>query len=240
MMPHDGERGRVGLLGGTFDPIHRGHLDVARAAHDALALREVWLIPSHLPPHRPARPAASSYHRFAMVALAAMTEPEAPWLRACDIEVAEEGPSYTSKTLERLAACGYDRSQIFFLSGADAFAEIATWRDYPAFLDRAHFAVVSRPGTPATDLGRHLPALAPRMIAVTGAFSIPAEPSILLIDAATADVSSTDVRRRFAEGQPLDGRVPAAVERYARRHDLYRSAPVAAGAADHLHEDNQS
>lgn len=230
---------RLGLFGGTFDPIHRGHVDVARAARAALELDEVWLVPSRLPPHRPARPSASSYHRFAMVALAAMSEPDAPWLLASEIEVSQEGPSYTSKTLERLAASGYDRSQLFFLSGADAFAEIATWRDYPALLDRAHFVVVSRPGTPASGLPGRLPGLASRMVTVTDRSAPPAEPSILLVDAATADVSSTEVRRLLAAGEPLGGRVPEAVERYARRHNLYRAAPAAAGPAGHLHEDQQ-
>jgi nicotinate-nucleotide adenylyltransferase len=239
-MPATFERRRLGLLGGTFDPIHRGHLDVARAAHAVLALTEVWLVPSNVPPHRPSDPHASSYHRFAMVALAAVTEPGSPWLLASDVEVAEAGPSYTSRTLQRLGAdSGYDRSQIFFLSGADAFAEIATWRDYPALLDRAHFAVVSRPGAPAGALRTRLPMLASRMVDVRDAVDLPAQPSILLVDADTADVSSTEVRRRFAEGHPLDGRVPAAVERYVRRHGLYRSAPASSGAADHLHEDTQ-
>ena len=225
---------RLGLFGGTFDPIHQGHIELVRAAHDALALDEVWLVPSNVPPHRPFRPLASSFHRFAMVALAVDAEKDARWLLASDIEVAAEGPSYTAKTLERLIASGYERSQIFFLSGADAFAEIATWRDYPALLDRAHFAVISRPGTPAEAMREQLPALAPRMISVTGAVQLPPEPSILLIDAVTADVSSTDVRRRFEEGHSLGGRVPDAVERYARRHGLYRSAPVAAGRGEPL------
>jgi nicotinic acid mononucleotide adenylyltransferase len=76
------------------------------------------------------------------------------------------------------------------------------------------------------------------MISVRGAFTPPPKPSILLIDAETADVSSTEIRRRFAQGQPLGGRVPDSIERYARRHGLYNSAPVTAGAANHLHEDN--
>jgi nicotinate-nucleotide adenylyltransferase len=237
MQAADARALRLGLLGGTFDPVHRGHLDVARAAQAALKLDEVWLVPSNVPPHRPAQPVASSFHRFAMVALATIEERDAPWLRACDMEVAEEGTSYTARTLERLAALGYHRSQIFFLSGADAFAEIATWRDYPGLLARAHFVVVSRPGTPAETMRPRLATLAPRMVSVKGAFAPPPEPSILLIDAKTADVSSTEVRRRLAQGQPLGGCVPDAVERYARRQGLYNAAPVTAGAAKHLHED---
>lgn len=226
---------RVGLLGGTFDPIHQGHLDLARAARARLGLDTVWLVPSHVPPHRP-QPHASVFHRFAMVALAAAGE---TWLVACDMELHEPGPSFTSHTLARLADAGHQPTQIFFLTGADAFAEIASWRDYPALLDRAHFAVVSRPGLPARDLRERMPGLAARMVDVPERLGAsPPQVSILLVDAATADISSTEVRRRVAAGEPLDGRVPAAVERHVRRHDLYRSAAAAQAAATHLHEDN--
>ncbi|HSL24389.1 MAG TPA: nicotinate-nucleotide adenylyltransferase [Vicinamibacterales bacterium] len=215
-------RARIGILGGTFDPIHRGHLDVARAARDALRLEEVWLVPSHIPPHRAAPPGASPFHRFAMVALAA-AESGAEWLRACDLELSHEGPSYTTTTLRRVEESGHERSQIFFLTGADAFAEIATWRDYPGILDRAHFVIVSRPGWPVTSLRGRLPALAARMIEPGPNGGVPPQPSILLLDAKTADISSTEIRERLASGRPLDGHVPDAVERHAVRHGLYRA-----------------
>jgi nicotinate-nucleotide adenylyltransferase len=227
-------RVRVGVLGGTFDPIHQGHLDLAGAARDALALDSVWLVPSHVPPHRP-QPMASAFHRFAMVALAAA---DRAWLVACDMELREPGPSYTGRTLERLAAAGYAADQIFFITGADAFAEIATWRDYPALLGRAQFVVVSRPGMPVGLLRERVPDLAPRMVDVPSTAHPSEHLSILLIDAPTPDVSSTEVRRCFREGDPLEGRVPAAVERHARRHDLYRSSAPAGPAATHLHEDH--
>lgn len=212
---------RLGILGGTFDPIHCGHLEVARAARRALNLDRVWLMPLRIPPHRES-PGTSPFHRFAMAALAAATEPDAGWMQVCDMELSQEGPSYTSLTLQRVRETGPAGLQIFFLTGADAFAEIATWRDYPALLDLAHFVVVSRPGWPVAALRQRLPALTSRMRAAT-APSLPPEPSILLVDAPTPDVSSSDVRRRLTSGQPLEGRVPAAVERYALRHGLYRA-----------------
>ena len=236
-MSRESLKRRVGILGGTFDPIHRGHLDVARAAHDVLALSEVWLIPSRVPPHRPIQPVASPFHRFAMVALAAATEPDAPWLIASDLELSREGPSYTTATLQHVAESGCEPSQIFFLTGGDAFAEIATWRDYPVILDRAHFVVVSRPGSPAAALRERVPSLSPRMIDIHSEADVPPQPAILLVDARTADVSSTEVRQRLSSGQPLDGRVPAAVERHARRHHLYSAAGVRNAAAGHLHDD---
>jgi nicotinate-nucleotide adenylyltransferase len=213
---------RLGILGGTFNPIHCGHLDLARVARDALQLDEVWLVPSHVPPHKPGVPLASAFHRFAMVALAANAA-DTPWLIACDIELAQDGPSFTARTLERVASERQQVREVFFIVGTDAFAEIATWRDYPVFLDLAHFVVISRPGIAASSMARRLPALAARMIPLTTPGEIPPQPSILLVDAVTADVSSTEVRRRVAAGLSLEGRVPAAVERHAIRHGLYRA-----------------
>jgi nicotinate-nucleotide adenylyltransferase len=226
---------RIALVGGTFDPVHRAHIEIAEIARARLDIDHVWLVPSHIPPHRPTSPVASAFQRFAMVALAIA---EHPGLRAGEIELEESGPSFTARTLARLAEEGYAPSQIFFVTGADAFAEIETWRDYPALLDRAHFFVVSRPGSPVAVLPTRLPTLAPRMMDTTVPLRVPAQPSILLVDAATSDVSSTEIRRRLAAGLPLDGMVPAAVENFARRHQLYRSAGSGSLPATHLHGQN--
>jgi nicotinate-nucleotide adenylyltransferase len=225
---------RVGVLGGTFDPIHVGHLAAAGAAQRALGLDRVLLMPSHVPPHRAAQPQASPFHRFAMTALAAQTDPA---LAASDLELQAPGPTYTAATLERLAACGYDRSQLFFIAGADAFADIETWRDYPALLERSHFVVISRPGRRASELRLALPALAARMVDAPGIreppvfrpapSARPAPTSILLVDASTPDVSSTAIRRRAAAGAPLEGWVPPGVAEHIQRHRLYTGRSVA-------------
>ncbi len=234
--------GRIGVLGGTFDPFHLGHLAVARTARAALALDDVHVIPAAVPPHRHP-PLVSSHHRFAMVALGIAGEPH---LLVNDIEVADDEPSYTTRTLERLHALGFEPGQLFFIIGADAFAEIATWRAYPRVLDGAHFVVVSRDGRPARSLPSLLPDLAPRMrpAAAAGAspVAVPADPSIFLVDAATPAVSSTTIRRRAAAGDALDGLVPPLVAAHIARHGLYRSdfsTSPAAGtmrAASELHE----
>lgn len=224
---------RTGLLGGTFDPIHEGHLDVAEAARVALALDEVWLVPSRIPPHRMAGPFASVYHRFQMVALAARDH---PGLVASDFELRAPGPSYTSATLQELAKAGFTPWQLFFVAGADAFMDIATWRDYPDVLDRAHFVVVSRPGVPVAVLPTAVPALASRMAhpGPDAAARLDAGGStvIFLVDATTTNVSSTEIRTRAAEGRPLSGLVPASVDQYIRRHRLY--SPTS--SADDLHD----
>jgi nicotinate-nucleotide adenylyltransferase len=215
---------RIGILGGTFDPVHNGHLDVAHAASRALELDELWLMPCRVPPHR-AMPHASAAHRFAMTAIAAAAS---PGVLLSDLEMTSEAPSYTVETLNRLASRGADMSQTFLITGADAFAGIRTWRAFPALLDRCHFAVVSRPGHPTRALRQQLPELAARMVAMPE--PRPYGPAILLIDAPTAAVSSTDVRRRAAAGESIAGLVPAPVHDYISKHRLY-SVDAAKGLA---------
>src|SRR4026208_2491004 len=128
---------RVGLLGGTFDPIHVGHLETASAARRSLQLDWAHVLTSNVPPHGAHQPAASSHHRFAMTALAVNG---IDGLRASDIELSTPGPSYTADTLTRFSrATGLAVPQIFFITGADAFAEIETWHRYPEVLDLANF-----------------------------------------------------------------------------------------------------
>jgi nicotinate-nucleotide adenylyltransferase len=235
--------GRIGLVGGTFDPFHFGHLAVAHAARLTLALDEVRIVPASVPPHRTAQPRTSAAHRFAMAALGIANE---SGLVVDDIELAASGPSYTASTLARFHALGVAASQLFFITGADAFAEIATWREYPRVLDLAHFVVISRPGRAVASLRGELPSLAPRMRDVdTGGGNAAfddAQLSILLIDAPTPNVSATRVRELAAAQQPLTGLVSPLVADHIARHHLYdipSSASPAAGpveAASPLHE----
>jgi nicotinate-nucleotide adenylyltransferase len=209
----------LGVLGGTFDPIHLGHVAAAEAAQRALGLDEIILIPSRIPPHRADPATASPADRFAMAELAAEGRPgwSASW-----IEIQRDGPSYTYDTLVELGAprssALSERSeskgtQIFFITGADAFAEIATWSRYPAVLDLANFVVVSRPGITLDSLRERVPS----------AFVRPstAHTRVILVEANTPDVSSTDIRRRIRAGEPLSGLVPAAVADYIQTHHLY-------------------
>ncbi len=221
---------RIGILGGTFDPIHCGHLDVGSAAESALGLTQIVVIPANIPPHRP-QPVASSYHRFAMVALAIGGHER--W-RASDLELGIGSTSFTTGTLQHFHDQGFAAGELFFLIGADAFAEIESWKDFPAILDRAHFAVVSRPGFPIVNLPARLPALARRM---TGPSEVATRvaPSIFLIDAPTADVSATAIRQRCAMAASIADFVPPAVRQHIERHALYSTASMTdeAGADAH-------
>lgn len=219
---------RLGILGGTFDPLHCGHVDAAEAAFAALDLARMFVITSNVPPHRP-QPFASSFHRFAMVALAIAGKPG--W-RASDLELRTPSPSYTSATLKKFHDRGYAAADLFFVIGADAFADIATWRDYPTILRAAHFVVVSRPGFPVEQLPRRLPMLADRMVRTPVEVAALAHPMIILIDAATADVSSTAIRQRRASGESIDGLVPLAVQQHIEQHGLYTSMTPGRRASD--------
>jgi nicotinate-nucleotide adenylyltransferase len=209
---------RVGILGGTLDPIHCGHLDLGAAVQQALRLTALLVIPAHIPPHRP-RPSASPFHRFAMAAIA--VSGRTGW-QASDLELLQSAPSYTETTLGCLHQDGYRASELFFIIGADAFADIASWKNYPGILDAANFAVVSRPGSPVDALRHRLPQLATRM-KLPEAVVNEREASIFLIEAATADVSSTAIRQRRLHGQSISGLVPPGVEQHIEQHGLYRT-----------------
>ena len=236
----------LGVLGGTFDPIHNGHIAAGLRAQEALGLDRVLVVPSHVPPHRAAGAAAAD--RLAMAGLAAADL--AGWT-ASDIELKREGPSYTFDTLTALggeaamserrgAARSGDATRVewqkFFIIGADAFAEIATWSRYPAVLELAHFAVVARPGSTLDSLQKRLPDLADRMTTPDlfkpqashfrpgfgGQASL--KPAVILIQAKTPDVSSTDIRRRVRGGESIRELVPESVASYIATHRLYVEA----------------
>lgn len=200
----------LGLLGGTFDPVHNGHLAAADAAQQSLNLDTVMLIPSHVPPHRQDPVGATSEQRYEMAALAAA---ERRGWSASRIEVDRNGPSYTYDTLVQLGEMLSVGSQFFFILGADAFAEITTWSRYPAVLDLAHFVVVSRPGITLDSLRERAPS----------AFGLrpSAKTRVILVEATTPDISSTDIRRRVRAGQNLSHLVPDSVAQYITTHRLY-------------------
>jgi len=210
---------RIGIMGGTFDPIHWGHLEAAFAAESALKLQRLLVITSNVPPHRET-PHASSYHRFAMASLAVAGRNG--W-RASDLELRLESQSYTADTLKKFHDRGYAAAELFFITGADAFSEIQSWRDYPLVLEYAHFVVVSRPGYPVDDMPHRLPQLAERMV------KPPLDPishldtMIVLVDAPTSNVSATQIRDKRRLGETIAGLVPDPVRQHIEQHGLYTS-----------------
>ena len=222
---------RLGVLGGTFDPVHFGHLDAAEAAQSALALQDVLFVPSHDPPHRLGDPHATAFHRFALAALAIQGR---AGYQVSDVELAREGSSYTSDTLRGLHAAGWAPSQIFFILGADAFAEIATWHEFPIVLDAANFAVIARPGMTLDAALARTPDLRRRTRAASARLDQGGGTGIFLVETRTRDVSSTLIRRRLAARQPIDDLVPPAVAGHIVAHRLYTEDNL------HDHEDNSN
>ena len=211
---------RLGVLGGTFDPIHYGHLDAAAAARAALALDEVLIVPSHAPPHRPATPHATEFHRFALAALAI---DGLDGYRVSDMELRRQGPSYTIATLRALHDAGWTPSQLFFILGADAFAELATWHKYPEVLDAANFAIVARPGAALDAAIDRVPGARARL----GRTLFP-------VPAMTRDVSSTAIRARLAARQSIDELVPVSIARHILAHNLYGAVSDLHGQEQHI------
>lgn len=195
---------RIGLLGGTFDPVHCGHLAVARQVKDACALDRVWLIPAARSPFR-GTPHASATDRLAMCRLAAR---DRSWLDVEDLELGRPAPSYTIDTLQTLTKAHPD-AVFTLIVGTDALEAMAAWRDTDAIFAISEVVAVARTGYAAElpdDLLRDHPVAASR---------------VRILHDAASDVAASDVRRRIAAGDALQGSVPRPVADYIRRHGLY-------------------
>jgi nicotinate-nucleotide adenylyltransferase len=216
-------RERVGLLGGTFNPVHSGHIFAAEAVADRFGLDTILLIPSYRPPHKEPPDLAPAADRLRMIELACAGHPR---LVPSDIEVRARGRSYSVVTLDKVRRL-YPGAWVFFLLGVDAFLEIETWKDYRKVLEQCLFIVMSRPGS---DLGAARSVLGGRLAGRTrlvgpgerpGESELAAE-RVFLAPIDALDISSTDIRRRLRRGLSVAGLVPPAVAEYLERHRLYK------------------
>jgi len=187
-------------MGGTFDPIHLGHLRAAENAREGLGLDEVRFLPTQVPPHR-AAPASSARDRYAMVALATALNPH---FVADDLELRREGPSYTVDTIARLQG-ERPGDAVVLIVGSDTFPELPTWKDHDRLLQMCTVAVVMRPEDGREEGARGEP---------------PAED--LLVPGPGLAVSATDIRRRVKEGLSIRYLVPETVADYIAKRGLYR------------------
>ncbi len=209
--PHPVVPGSIGILGGTFDPIHYGHLAIAEEVREALGLERVLFVPSGIPPHKPDRPISPARDRVAMVELAIADNPSFELSR---IEVDRPGPSFAVDTLELLVAEALAtgrRADFTFILSTEAFVELPTWRDPDRLLELCRMAVVPRAGRrgPGADwVERHFPGREDRVSFLDG-------PNLVL--------SSTVLRRRVANGRSIRYLVPDAVIAYIGDHALYTS-----------------
>jgi nicotinate-nucleotide adenylyltransferase len=200
----------IGLLGGTFDPIHYGHLVIAEEVRYVLHLDEMVFIPTGQPPHKPGRIVTAAQYRVAMLELAIASNPH---FAISLIDVERSGPSYTVDTLRQLRKEWGTNTALYFVIGWDSLQELHTWHDSAGLLEQLTYLVaVRRPGyveEPGYNelLEVQLPGIQQRL---------------LVIPAPQLDISATDLRQRVAEGRPIKYQTPEAVEQYIAQHGLYR------------------
>jgi nicotinate-nucleotide adenylyltransferase len=199
---------RIGVLGGTFDPVHFGHLIMAEQCREQAALDQIWFLPSARPPHKLDQPLTPFDHRAEMLALAIAGQPA---FRVEKIEKDRPGPSYTADTLDELNQL-HPGNEWFLLVGSDTLADLPTWHEPARIIERAGLLVVARPGPDAfseDELRARLPRAG-------------ADPRVQFVASPLIDISSRDLRLRAAQGRSLRYLLPRAVECYIQAKGLYR------------------
>lgn len=222
----------IGLFGGTFDPVHRGHLALALAAQEKFSLRQIHFVPAHVPPHKLKQPLTTFLHRFTMLSLA--TAGNKNWIPSLLEAPVESGsdlrPNYSIDTLRKLKAGLKPADRIFFLIGIDAFLNIATWHQAEALFAECAFVVASRPGHSLADVANALPeALRPRSAAAEPFKKHPARGDLVLagvtvhlLDGVHHAVSATAIREAVRAGKSLGKLVDPPIAEYINKQGLYR------------------
>ncbi len=226
----------IALFGGTFDPIHRGHVVVARAAAAKFALKQIRFVPADIPPHKQKTPITSFYHRYAMVALALLGEKDfVPSLLEApepDIAPGKRTPSYSIQTVRRVKKTLGKSDRLFFLIGMDAFQDIASWHKSEELLAECDFIVAARPGFSLADVASSLPEKLRPQPAVTKLFRKQKIEAPLVLPGVTLhvlpetheNISATQIRAAVGRGGALKRLVPDAVAEYIHKVQLYRSS----------------
>ncbi len=198
---------RVGIMGGTFDPIHLGHLAAAEAARASFSLEKVIFVPTGNPPHKAGR-ITPSHHRLEMVKIATADN---PYFEVSDVEVFRPGKSYTIDTIDYFQNLIGNKHEIFFITGADAILEILTWHDVERLMQACKFIAVARPGYALNGLNKELSNL-PEYI----------QKRISVLEVKGLHISSTQVRSDVQSGKSIHNVVPETVADYIYKHNLYK------------------
>lgn len=192
---------KKGIMGGTFDPIHYGHLVTAEEVRDYFDLEEVVFVPSARPPHKIGQEISDPEHRYLMAVLATVTN---PYFRVSRVEIERPGPSYSIDTVRYFRSVWGEDTEIFFITGADAFAQISHWNNPTELLSICTFVAASRPG-----------------------YRLCLESSlqgrIKVIEVSALAISSSEIRRRVKRGESIKYLLPEAVENYIYKNGLYRT-----------------
>ena len=198
---------RIGVMGGTFDPIHYGHLVAAEEARAEFGLDKVIFIPAGRPPHKQLHSITDPEHRYLMTALAVSSN---PGFEVSRIEVEKDELTYTFDTVKDLLSIYGENTTIYFITGADAVLELLTWYKIDELLTLCKFIAVTRPGFDRRDLEQKI-----------GEISSKYGGEIICIEVPLLDISSTDIRKRFRKGKSIKYLLPEAVEKYIVENGLY-------------------
>jgi len=212
---------RLGLFGGTFDPVHYGHLIPARVACDVLDLDALVFIPGARPPHKLEEPLTSFMHRFAMLALA--TQGQERWY-VSEVELGRGGPTYTIDTIAQMAS-RMPAEETFFLMGSDSFAQIITWHRWAELVDAVQLVVLHRDGPWGGELAASVPGwLASRIVVLEKGQrlgTLGGEKKVFVLEHEPLPISATRLRQALGAGEPVTGLLPPEVERWAVKYHLY-------------------
>lgn len=190
---------KLGVFGGTFNPVHNGHLVAAQEVREKMNLSEIIFIPSAYPPHKVEDDLASSTHRLNMLKFAIDST---PYFSISTLEIDRGGKSYSVDTMRALRKNYGKKAELFFILGIDAVAEIFTWKDVNEFLKMCELIAVNRPGLSLKDVSKKLP-------------------SIHIVSVTPIGISSSLIRSRIKEGKPITHLVPEKVEEYIKKYRLY-------------------
>ncbi|MGB9877602.1 MAG: nicotinate-nucleotide adenylyltransferase [bacterium] len=194
---------KIGIMGGTFDPIHIGHLVAAEEARAVFRLDKVIFVPNYQPPHKPGVPVTNPEHRYAMVLLSIYTN---PYFEVSRIEIERGGPSYAIDTVKEFRKL-YPEAEIYFITGADAIAEILSWKQGKEILKLCKFIAVTRPGYDIEKVKEKLRGVDNN--------------NVEFLKITEINISSTEIRQRVKEGKPIKYLVLDTVENYIYKHNLY-------------------
>ncbi len=205
-MSRGDKENRIGLMGGTFDPIHHGHLVTAESVYEKIELDEVVFVPSGDPPHKPTENVTCSEHRLKMVEIATQSNPH---FSVSSVEVQREGPSYTIDTV-RYYSQKYPHNKIYFITGVDAVVNIPQWKNTDGLFEHCEIIAATRPGYPTKNFF-HFRDQLPRH----------QRKSLRILAVPALSISSADLRQRLWEGKSIKYLVPENVEEYIYEHELY-------------------
>ena len=198
---------KIGVLGGTFDPVHNGHLAIAEEARSYLNLNEVIFLPAGQPWMKSDRSISPARNRTAMLALALQSR---PYFKSSTIEIEHQGPSYSVNSIAELKAQAVEPTDWYFILGWDNLAKIPQWKEPAKLIEMCFLAAVPRPGYERPNMKK-------LEVALPGISK-----KVILMDKPRLEISATDIRNKVAQGLPISGLVPQVVEEYIKENGLYR------------------